>query len=198
LARTVAKDYDDKRRLILTRAAQLFADEGFDRASVSSVAEACKISKANIYHYYKGKDDILFDILDNYLTGLRARICEMDLGAMGPEARLEATVLEVLLAYQGADHEHRLQVSGLTYLSQERRGVLQGIQRDLVAHVSGIVEAVAPEVFAGDRDKLRAATMSLFGMLNWFYMWNSDADAQARRAYAGLVSGLCLRGFRGL
>lgn len=198
MARTVAKDYDDKRRLILTRAAQLFADEGFDRASVSSVAEACKISKANIYHYYKGKDDILFDILDNYLTGLRARICEMDLGAMGPEARLEATVLEVLLAYQGADHEHRLQVSGLTYLSQERRGVLQGIQRDLVAHVSGIVEAVAPEVFAGDRDKLRAATMSLFGMLNWFYMWNSDADAQARRAYAGLVSGLCLRGFRGL
>ena len=32
--------HDEKRRLILDRAARLFADEGYDRASVSSVAIA--------------------------------------------------------------------------------------------------------------------------------------------------------------
>ncbi|MEM7441197.1 MAG: helix-turn-helix domain-containing protein [Pseudomonadota bacterium] len=74
MARTIAKNYDEKRGLILDRAARLFADEGFDRASVNSVAQACDISKANIYHYYKSKDEILFDILDKYLSALQARI----------------------------------------------------------------------------------------------------------------------------
>lgn len=198
MARTIAKDYDDKRRLILSRAAQLFANEGFDRASVSSVAQACAISKANIYHYYKGKDDILFDILDNYLSNLRSRICEMKTDQLSPEARFEATVLEILLAYQGADDEHRLQTTGIGFLADDKREILRGYQRDLVTHLSGQIAAIAPDVFTGDKAKLKAATMSIFGMLNWFYMWNGHGDEVARRDYAKVVVNLCLRGLPGV
>ena len=52
MVRTIAKDYDDKRRHILTVAAEVFAREGIARASMNEVARACGISKANIYHYY--------------------------------------------------------------------------------------------------------------------------------------------------
>jgi len=68
MARTVAKDYTAKRQQILKVAAKIFAQEGYDRASVSQVAQACSISKANIYHYYGSKEDILLDILDSYLS----------------------------------------------------------------------------------------------------------------------------------
>ncbi|MEW7009171.1 MULTISPECIES: TetR/AcrR family transcriptional regulator [unclassified Lentilitoribacter] len=198
MARTIAKDYDDKSRLILDRAAKLFAEESFDRASVSSVAKACQISKANIYHYYKSKDDILFDILDNYLSELRDRICSMSLEDLTPEGRLEATILEILLAYKGADNEHRLQAEAIKHLPKKQQDILVGYQRDLVKHVAVLVDGIAPAIFDGDKDKLRAATMSLFGMLNWFYMWNAGAGKKQREDYAQIVSKLCLKGIPGL
>ncbi|MEO0386190.1 MAG: TetR/AcrR family transcriptional regulator [Pseudomonadota bacterium] len=198
MARPIAKDYDEKRQLILDRAAQLFASEGFDRASVSRVAKACAISKANIYHYYPSKDEILFDILDKYLRALRDRIVGMDLAGLAPQEQFRQTVVEILLAYQGADNEHRLQASGIKHLPAAQQAILVGYQRDLVWHMSALVAAVAPDVFADNRAKLRAATMSVFGMLNWFYMWNSGADQTAREDYADVVFQISLNGFSGL
>ncbi len=198
MARPIAKDYDAKRGLILTQAARLFANEGFDRASVSRVATACNISKANIYHYYNSKDDILFDILDAYLSGLRDRIVGLDLHGLSEQDSFAKTVTEILLAYQGADNEHRLQANALAHLPAEQQAKLLNTQRDLVACVSERLAAVAPDVFADDKAKLRATTMSVFGMLNWFYMWNHNADAKARQDYAKLVCDLCLKGVTAL
>ena len=70
MVRTIAKDHDEKRKQILKSAAKVFADQGFDRASMSLLARECGISKANIYHYYDSKDALLFDILDTYEAGM--------------------------------------------------------------------------------------------------------------------------------
>lgn len=198
MPRTIAKDYDDKGSMILKMAAKLFAEEGFDRASVSSIAMACNISKANIYHYYKSKDDILFDILDKYLSELKGRICGLETANDAPEERLKSTILEILLAYQGADNEHRLQIESIKHLPKKQQDILMGYQRELVKHISSLIEAIAPKVFSGEKDKLRATTMSLFGILNWYYMWNSRTDEAARLEYADIVSKLCIRGIPNL
>ncbi|MEX0280477.1 MAG: TetR/AcrR family transcriptional regulator, partial [Arenibacterium sp.] len=74
MARTIAKDYSEKRAHILKTAARVFAEQGFARASMAQIAQECGISKANIYHYYSSKDALLFDILDSYLATLRDRL----------------------------------------------------------------------------------------------------------------------------
>ncbi|UWR02317.1 TetR/AcrR family transcriptional regulator [Ruegeria conchae] len=198
MARTIAKDHDDKRARILKSAARVFAQEGFDRASMSQLARECGISKANIYHYYDSKDAILFDILDSYLLQLRDQICGLDLEALEPADRLRRVVREILLAYQGVDDEHRVQTSGMSALSEEQQKLLRGYQRDLVEFVSDIIASISPATFEDDAAKLRATTMSVFGMLNWFYMWNAGADSDARSDYAALVSDLTLSGVDGL
>ncbi|MDQ2089328.1 TetR/AcrR family transcriptional regulator [Marimonas arenosa] len=197
MARTIAKDHGQKRAQILKSAAKVFADQGFDRASMAMLASECGISKANIYHYYDSKDALLFDLLDNYLSTLRDRVCGVRSDGP-PERALRETVLEILLAYQGADDEHRVQSAGLGALPEDQQKVLKSYQRDMVQHLSGILARVSPSTFAGNPAKLRAATMSVFGMLNWFYMWNTGADEAARREYADLVSNLTLGGLKGL
>lgn len=194
MARTIAKDHNEKRIQILKVSARKFATEGFDRASVSELAKECGISKANIYHYYSGKDEILFEILDTYLTVLREKICSIDLSGMSPQDALRATVEETLLAYQGADHEHRIQSAGLSVLPESQQKILRGYQLDIVQHVEGILEKAAPDAFKDEPSKLRATTMSVFGMLNWYYMWSPGAGTQARKDYAKLVSDLTLGG----
>ena len=198
MPRTIAKDHDAKRAHILKTAARVFAEEGFARASMNQLARACGISKANIYHYYDSKDALLFDILDSYLSELRDRICELPAAGIAAEARLRAIVLETLLAYEGMDHEHKIQTEGIPLLPEDRQRILRGYQRQMVAALGAALSGVAPQVFAGDPRKLRAATMSVFGMLNWFYMWNRSADRAAREEYADLVTALTLNGVRGL
>ncbi|ABV95553.1 transcriptional regulator PaaY (plasmid) [Dinoroseobacter shibae DFL 12 = DSM 16493] len=198
MSRPIAKDHDAKRMHILKVAARVFADQGFARASMAQVAKDCGISKANIYHYYSSKDALLFDILDTYLSALRDRILGLDLAGLAPEAQLGRIVTETLRAYEGMDHEHKIQTEGIPLLPPEQQKILKAYQRDLVGQMSGIVAAIAPEAFAQDSRKLRATVMSIFGMLNWFYMWNSPADRQARDDYAGLVTRLTLSGLRGL
>ena len=198
MARTIAKDHDEKRGQILAAAAKVFAEQGFDRASMSQLAAACGISKANIYHYYDSKDALLFDLIDSHLSALRDEIVAIDGKGLGAEAHLHAVVLAVLMSYRGADEKHRIQDTALAALPEDQRRILRDYQREMVAHLAAIVHRLAPEVFGDDRRKLRAATMSVFGMLNWFYKWNHDESEKARARYADMVTALVVRGVKGL
>jgi hypothetical protein len=40
--------------------------------------------------------------------------------------------------------------------------------------------------------------MSVFGMLNWFYMWNTRQDAKGRAAYAKTVAQMTMGGVRNI
>lgn len=194
MARPIAKDHSAKRAHILKTAARVFAETGFARASMSQVAIDCRISKANIYHYYDSKDALLFDILETYLRALRDRIQGLPLAGLATQEQLGLIVLETLHAYDGMDDEHKIQTEGIPLLDAQQQAILKGYQRDMVEQLSGIVAATAPDVFAGDRRKLRATVMAIFGMLNWFYMWNKGADDTARTEYADLVTRLTLGG----
>lgn len=198
MARTIAKDHDEKRAQILKSAAKVFAESGYDRASMTQLARECGISKANIYHYYDSKDAVLYGLLDTYLCELRDRVCRVDLEGLGTEDRLRRIVSEIMLAYQGADHEHQVQLGAMGALPEEQQKHLRGYQREMVQFMSDALKDVAPEIFNGDAAKLRGATMSVFGMLNWYYMWNSGAGSKAREDYAGLVADLTLSGVKGL
>lgn len=197
MARTIAKDHDAKRVAILKTAARVFAEQGFARASMSQVALACGISKATIYHYYDGKDALLFDILDSYLRALRDRLAALPEGG-APDQRLQGILAETLLAYDGMDNEHKIQTEGIPLLPVPQQEILKGYQRDMVRQLSVALRDTAPDVFDGDAPRLRDVTMTVFGMLNWFYMWNREAGATKREAYAALVADLTLKGVRGL
>lgn len=194
MARTIAKDHETKRALILQTAARVFAEQGFDRASMNMLAEACRISKANIYHYYSSKNALLFDLLETYLVQLRDRIADLDPGGRDAEQRFRQVVHEILAAYQGRDNEHRVQIAAMHVLTEAEQTLLRGYQRDLVRIVRQLIAQLAPEELARDKPRLRSVTMSVFGMLNWFYMWNTSADQTERERYAALVCDLVLGG----
>ncbi|GFE52105.1 TetR family transcriptional regulator [Roseobacter cerasinus] len=198
MARTIAKDHDEKRERILGVAARVFAEEGFARASMSQIAKDCGISKANIYHYYSSKDALLFDILDTYLCKLRDRLAAVASEGQTPEEHLFNFLRETLLAYQGMDNEHKIQTEGVPLLPLDQQTILKGYQREMVKQLNDIIQHISPEAFTSDKAKLRAVTMSVFGMVNWFYMWNHGADEAERADYARMVAKLTTDGVRGL
>lgn len=53
----------DRRALLRDEAARIFAEHGYHGASMQEIADAIGFTKASIYYYYKGKEDLLFDML---------------------------------------------------------------------------------------------------------------------------------------
>lgn len=53
-----------KRKILLT-AEKLFANQGYRNVSMNEIAEEVKITKPALYHYFKDKRELYFNILDN-------------------------------------------------------------------------------------------------------------------------------------
>jgi TetR/AcrR family transcriptional regulator len=196
MARLRATDYADKRRTILDRSAELFSEYGYDRASMNKIAAACGVSKANLYHYYKDKDALLFDVIRFHLDHLLKVVRDADQPELAPQARLSELAATLLEAYRDADAQHHVQINSLRFLSAERQTELENMERELVRIFSDAVAGVAPQLRGSPL--LKAVTMSLFGMLNWHYLWFKEGGAVTRTDYAELAARLIAEGTRDL
>ncbi|MEZ5812003.1 MAG: TetR/AcrR family transcriptional regulator [Rhizobiaceae bacterium] len=197
MVRTRAKDHDDKRAGIMETAARIFADGGYDRTSMAQLAAECGVSKALIYHYYASKEALLFDIIDTHLSDLIEAVEEADLPDAEPVERLETLIAALLESYRDADSKHKVQLGAIALLPEEQQEHLKSLERRLVVRFSDAVRAINPEAFDG-RPLLKPVTMSLFGMLNWFYMWFREGGPVTRSGYAKLATRLLVSGVKGL
>jgi len=193
MARPRASDHDAKRLAILGKAAELFAERGYARASMAEIAEACGSSKALLYHYYENKEQLLFDILHAHFLRIEQIVAEADVDGLTPERRLRALVGALLVAYEGADATHRVQINDLGSLPPERQARLKDFQRNLARRFSSALAAFNPAL-ARNPELLMPTTMSLFGMVNWSYLWFKPDGPMTRSQYADLVTRIITRG----
>lgn len=49
---------------IIGKARSLFAEKGYAETSMADIAEACKVQKPTLYHYFESKEALLFGILE--------------------------------------------------------------------------------------------------------------------------------------
>lgn len=194
MARPRARDFDAKRHGLLVEAARTFAELGMERASMARIAEAAGVSKSLLYHYYPSKDALIHAIVATHLEALDAALAEADDPGLAPRARLRRLVSTVLEAYRGADDFHKVQLNAVDALPPAERASIRAIERRIVGRVSAVFAAIRPDLAAGEPPLLMPVTMSLFGMLNWVYMWFRDGGALSREDYAELATGLVLDG----
>jgi TetR/AcrR family transcriptional regulator len=194
MARPKAADHGEKRDAILQRAAELFAREGYHRASLAQLAEAGGVSKSLVYHYYSSKEALLFDVIERHITGLVDAAAAADDPALDPEPRLEALVMALLERYRDADSAHKVQMNDLDHLPPDQQAIIKAEQRELVRRFSKVIGLINPRLVG--TEMLRPATMSLFGMLNWHYTWFKDGGPMSRAAYARFATRLFVEGVR--
>lgn len=196
MARTRASDFEEKQHGILTSAAAVFAEQGMEKASMAQIASHCHVSKALLYHYYPSKDELIFAIIHTHLLELEGSLAAALDEALAPEDQLRVLVRAVLEKYRGADDAHRVQLIGTTALSEAQRGQIRDVERQIVRHFSQVLRAIHPELDRPERPLLMPVTMSLFGMMNWVYMWFRDGGQITREDYAEVATTLILEGVK--
>ncbi|HUH48823.1 MAG TPA: TetR/AcrR family transcriptional regulator, partial [Mycoplana sp.] len=66
------------------------------------------------------------------------------------------------------------------------------MERQLVVFLSDALAEALPEI--GKGPLLKPLTMSMFGMLNWHYLWFREGKGLTREQYADMVTTLILTG----
>ncbi|MCE0506523.1 TetR/AcrR family transcriptional regulator [Roseivivax sp. GX 12232] len=198
MARPRAEDFDAKRHGLLLDAARVFATQGMDKASMAQIAAEAGVSKSLLYHYYPSKDALIFAIIHDHLEALDAALAAATDPAAAPEVRLETLIAAVLEAYRGADHQHQVQINAGQVLSGEDRARILALERRIVGRFAEVLAELRPDLTEGAPPRLKAVTMSLFGMLNWVYLWFRDDGPLSRRDYARIATDLMLGGLPGL
>ncbi len=65
---------EQKKRLILKVATEVFAERGFNETTIAQISQRAKIAEGSIYHYFENKEALLFSIpeerLENFLSGV--------------------------------------------------------------------------------------------------------------------------------
>jgi AcrR family transcriptional regulator len=197
MARSRAHDFEAKQRSILRSAAAVFAEVGMDKASMSQIAAHADVSKALLYHYYPGRGALIFDILRSNLTELDEAIVAADQPGLPPRQRLRALVHAVLEQYRDADDYHKVQLNGTQTLPQNQRDEIMAIERRIVRRFANVIRQINPDLEV-DRPILMPVTMSIFGMMNWVYMWFKEGGPVSRAEYADLATDILLGGIERL
>ena len=196
MARTRAQDFEEKQRVILDKAAEVFAEQGMEKASMAQVAARAQVSKALLYHYYPSKDALIFAIITTHLEELDASIEEADDPALPPDQRLRRLVGAVLENYRGADNQHKVQLNATAALSDDQKAAITALERAIVRRFSLVLDQINPGLNNRERPLLMPVTMSLFGMMNWVYMWFKDGGRISREDYADVATTLILEGIK--
>lgn len=63
-----------KKQLIMAKSIELFAEYGLEATSVQQITERCGISKGAFYLYFKSKDELIFSIIDDFMSSFIANI----------------------------------------------------------------------------------------------------------------------------
>lgn len=196
MARTRANDFEEKQHNLLLVAASVFANQGMEKASMSQIASEAGVSKSLLYHYYPSKDALIFAIIHTHLEALELALRQADEPGLEPEKKLEKLVLTALDSYRGADDQHKVQLNAGPALSEDQKREITGVERRIVKHFSMVIRDIQPELDRPERPLLMPVTMSLFGMMNWVYMWFRDGGAISREDYARMATTLILEGVK--
>jgi AcrR family transcriptional regulator len=183
---------DARRVAILRAAAQIFRDRGFAAAGMRDIAVAADLSPGNLYHYFKGKDELLYFCQHRTLDRLLTALGEARRSAAPLADRLRALaaahVLCVIDELQGSAAHFELDV-----LPKRLRAAVVA-KRDRYEH--GVRALVADGMRTGQFQATDAAlaTRAFLGALNWTTHWYRPEGADSPQRVAEVVSAFAVAG----
>ncbi|MGH2585376.1 MAG: TetR/AcrR family transcriptional regulator [Dehalococcoidia bacterium] len=184
MPRPVAADYHEKAGQIVAAAGRVFAEKGYERATMADIARAAGFAKATTYHYFGSKEAVLYALLRNSLTDLLTATKQAD---PGPAADPEQRLVSVIEAYAVAFVERVSVVTplllDLSQLRPEWRLEIRRLERELLALLAGVIGTLDPAL------PPRIAALTVFGAINWTYYWyNPNGDLSAEALAGGMAT----------
>ena len=89
-----------KKQLIMEKAFELFAKNGIEATSIQQITDVCGISKGAFYLSYKSKDELIFALIEYFMSDIAADIEQSVSESQSPETVLYQFYYHIFKSYQ--------------------------------------------------------------------------------------------------
>lgn len=186
----------DRREVILTTAARLFAHKGVKPSTIRMIADAVDITSGSLYHHFDSKDAIVREVLGRYLTTLSNNLVETLQEETDSATRLHNLVFRSLEVSNNNLYAATIYQNELHYLNESPRFdpihvIVDDIQRTWRRVIEG---GVRDGSFRLDLD----ATLfhNLIRDAVWFSVrYYHSSDSHTTETLAAEVTAIFLHGF---
>jgi AcrR family transcriptional regulator len=179
---------------ILRIAAQLFAERGFSGIGVNEIGEAAALGRGALYYHISSKEDLLYDIMTEYMGSLL--LDGRAIAAAEPDPVLRVTKLSRALMGTIGEHLSELTVCfrELHALTAERRTAVARLHADYQALWADVI---ADGVKAGTfRNTSIIVQKGLLGMFFYSFLWIDPNGRQSPEDIGATFADIVLRALR--
>lgn len=197
--RAARRATQEKLDLLLERAAALIAQQGYQATSIRDVGRELGASLAGMYYYFASKEDLLYQIQYRTFAALLAAQQEIAAQPGSPEERFRRLVIGHLGFFARHPNEMKVCTYELESLQGELYHEVEEVRRRYYRMMAAVVSQLrdGPAGDGAESRESRHATLFIFGMLNWVFMWYDPArDAPLDQLGEEMVD-LALNGLKG-
>jgi AcrR family transcriptional regulator len=151
-------------------AAEIMCQKGYEGTSMNDIAEAAGLTKAGIYHYIRGKEDLLFEIMTYAMDNLDQRIIAPAQEIADAEERFRKIVeghAKSLLESVGAI---TIVLEEMAALTAPHRRIIKARKRAYFNFIRETLQQLESEGKLRNIN-LTTATFSVLGMILWISRW---------------------------
>lgn len=185
-------EQSEMRARILSEAARLFVEYGYNGISMREIAEAVGVSKAGLYYHYRDKEDLFLAILTGALDDLE-RIVQR--ARQEPDTRAQVQLLVRELFAQAPEQRAimRLADQGMARIDPQLRAQFnQSYERKFIGQVADLVRDGVQRGALRPADPT-ALAWALLGMIYPFFT-PGGRSSERQEELTGLLVGLFLDG----
>jgi AcrR family transcriptional regulator len=159
----------ERRQQVLDKAADLF-DAGYARTSMDDIAASVGIAKPTLYHYFRSKAEILFEIHEELIDKLLVRHADRFQKNLRPRDVLLEIMEDILNFMQTRPGHMRVFFEHYRELPEEQREVIR-IKRDEFQDI--LQSVLADGIRQGDFREfdVKLTSFEIFGACIWAYQW---------------------------
>ena len=173
------------RDAVLERAARLFAEKGYDAASMRELAEEVAVRPSSLYHHFPGKDRILFEICFGFQRDFLQVVLPELLAERAPPEAIRAAIRGHILFSNRRWAQVVVGMRERRSLPADQQAAINALRRQYRDALAATIERGCRQgVFSVPDPKL--AAMAVLDMVNGIAHWFRPRD---RRDLERLAAG---------
>ena len=133
------KKSEYRRQVILDSATRVISAKGYADATISEIAKGAGMAPSGIYTYFKSKEDLLFAVIENFMTACRDGLKDHLAGIQGAENKLRKAVWFHCKVYSGNKNEIKIILESRSYPRFYTSSAYEAL-RQYAALITGIID----------------------------------------------------------
>jgi AcrR family transcriptional regulator len=183
----------DKRAFIIKVATGLFATKGFEATSVRKIAAESGLSVPGMFHYFSTKEEILYEIMINFMEEVYNNIKEITESDIDPVKKLELLCTYYVQKY--TEHQEELVIlnSERKSLTPSHQKLFIRKQRDYSKTIEEVVNNLTQKNIVKPINNT-VLTFLFYGMVHWTSTWFDRSGEVSPEELGKIVSEVFLHG----